>query len=118
MEPWGPMPWYGMIFGSIIMIAVLATVVVVVVLIVRWLAGDIQLWDQTGLAAGAVEVGEAQIPVADVVAPAHGEVHVLLLGAGFVDGIVGIDDQAESRPALPPRTPFGGAGIMTRAQVK
>jgi putative membrane protein len=39
MEPWGPMSWYGMIFGPIMMIVVLATVVVVVVLIVRWLGG-------------------------------------------------------------------------------
>jgi len=33
------MPWFGMIFGPILMIAVLVTVVVVVVLIVRWLGG-------------------------------------------------------------------------------
>jgi len=33
------MPWYGMIFGPIIMILALATVVIVVVLIVRWLGG-------------------------------------------------------------------------------
>jgi len=39
MEPWGYMPWYGMIFGPIMMIAVLAAVIVVVVLIVRWLGG-------------------------------------------------------------------------------
>ncbi len=40
MEPWGYMPWYGMIFGPIMMIAVLAAVIVVVVLIVRWLGGS------------------------------------------------------------------------------
>lgn len=33
------MPWYGMVFGPIIMIAVLATTVAVVVLLVRWLGG-------------------------------------------------------------------------------
>ena len=33
------MPWYGMIFGPIMMIAVLATVIVVAVLIIRWLGG-------------------------------------------------------------------------------
>ena len=36
---WETMPWYGMVFGPIMMIAVLATIVVVVVLIVRWLGG-------------------------------------------------------------------------------
>jgi putative membrane protein len=35
---WG-MSWYGMVFGPIIMIAVLATTVIVVVLLVRWLSG-------------------------------------------------------------------------------
>lgn len=39
MEQWGYMPWYGMIFGPIVMIAVLAAAVAVVVIIVRWLAG-------------------------------------------------------------------------------
>lgn len=39
MEQWGYMPWYGMIFGPIMMIAVLAAAVAVVVLIVRWLSG-------------------------------------------------------------------------------
>lgn len=38
-QGWEMMPWYGMIFGPIMMIAVLAAVVVVVVLIVRWLGG-------------------------------------------------------------------------------
>lgn len=33
---WG-MPWYGMAFGPIMMIAVLAAIVAVVVLLVRWL---------------------------------------------------------------------------------
>jgi transposase InsO family protein len=36
---WEMMPWYGMIFGSIMMITVLVTVVVVVVILVRWLGG-------------------------------------------------------------------------------
>ena len=36
---WEMMPWYGMIFGPIMMIAVLAIVVTVVVLIVRRLGG-------------------------------------------------------------------------------
>ena len=39
MEQWGYMPWYGMIFGPIMMIVVLAAIVAVVVLIVRWLGG-------------------------------------------------------------------------------
>ena len=33
------MPWYGMVFGPIMMIAVLATTIVVVVLLLRWLGG-------------------------------------------------------------------------------
>ena len=36
---WGGWGWAGMIFGSIMMIAVLAVIVVVVVLIFRWLRG-------------------------------------------------------------------------------
>lgn len=36
MGYWG-MPWYGMVFGPIMMIAVLAATIVVVVLVVRWL---------------------------------------------------------------------------------
>lgn len=39
MGHWDSMPWYGMIFGPIMMIAVLVAVVVVVVVIVRWLGG-------------------------------------------------------------------------------
>ena len=39
MQPWEYMPWYGMIFGPIMMIAVLVTIIVAVVLIVRWLGG-------------------------------------------------------------------------------
>jgi putative membrane protein len=39
-QGWEMMPWYGMIFGPIMMITVLATVVVVVVLLVRWLGGS------------------------------------------------------------------------------
>jgi putative membrane protein len=33
------MPWYGMVFGPIMMIAVLAAIISVVVLLVRWLSG-------------------------------------------------------------------------------
>jgi putative membrane protein len=40
MEPWQIMPWYGMFFGPLMMIAVLVTVVVVAVLLVRWLGGS------------------------------------------------------------------------------
>ncbi|WP_417516141.1 SHOCT domain-containing protein [Marinobacter sp.] len=36
---WEMMPWYGMIFGPIMMILVLATAVTVVILLVRWLGG-------------------------------------------------------------------------------
>lgn len=39
MGPWESMPWFGMFFAPVMMIAVLATVVVVVVLVVRWLGG-------------------------------------------------------------------------------
>jgi len=35
---WG-MPWYGMVFGPIMMIAVLAAVITLVVFLVRWLGG-------------------------------------------------------------------------------
>ena len=38
-QGWEMMPWYGMIFGPIMMILVLATVVTVVILLVRWLGG-------------------------------------------------------------------------------
>jgi putative membrane protein len=39
MENYWGMPWYGMVFGPIMMIAVLATTIIVVVLQVRWLGG-------------------------------------------------------------------------------
>lgn len=39
MEPWHYMPWYGMIFGPLMMILVLVTVIVAVVFVVRWLGG-------------------------------------------------------------------------------
>lgn len=39
-EPWEFMPWYGMVFGPLMMIAVLVTVVVVAVLLVRWHGGS------------------------------------------------------------------------------
>lgn len=39
-QGWETMPWYGMIFGPIMMITVLVTVVVVTVLLVRWLGGS------------------------------------------------------------------------------
>lgn len=35
---WG-MPWYGMVLGPIMMIAVLAGIIAAVVLLVRWLGG-------------------------------------------------------------------------------
>lgn len=38
-QGWEMMPWYGMIFGPIMMIFMLAVVVAVIVLIVRWLGG-------------------------------------------------------------------------------
>ena len=38
-QGWEMIPWYGMIFGPIMMIVVLVTVVTVVVLLVRWLGG-------------------------------------------------------------------------------
>jgi len=38
-QGWEMMPWYGMIFGPIMMILVLATAVTVVILLVRWLGG-------------------------------------------------------------------------------
>lgn len=40
-QGWEMMPWYGMIFGPIMMILVLATIIAVVVLIVRWLSGGL-----------------------------------------------------------------------------
>lgn len=38
-QGWEMMPMYGMIFGPIMMVVVLATVITVVVLLVRWLGG-------------------------------------------------------------------------------
>jgi putative membrane protein len=38
-QGWEMMPWYGMIFGPIMMIVMLAIVVTIVVLLVRWLGG-------------------------------------------------------------------------------
>lgn len=39
-QGWEMMSWYGMIFGPIMMILVLATIVTVVVLLIRWLGGS------------------------------------------------------------------------------
>ena len=39
MQPWEVMPWYGMIFGPIIMIIWLVILVVVVAAVVRWFQG-------------------------------------------------------------------------------
>ena len=39
MQPWGMMPWYGMVFGPIVMIIWLVIVVIVVTAVVRWLQG-------------------------------------------------------------------------------
>ncbi len=39
VQPWEIMPWYGMIFGPIIMILWLVILVVVVAAVVRWLQG-------------------------------------------------------------------------------
>jgi putative membrane protein len=39
MPPWEYMPWYGIIFGPIIMIAVLVTIIVAAVMILRSLGG-------------------------------------------------------------------------------
>lgn len=39
MRPWGMMPWYGMIFGPIIMIIWLIILIVVAAAIIRWLQG-------------------------------------------------------------------------------
>ncbi len=38
-QGWEIIPWYGMIFGPIMMIVVLVAVIAVVVLLVRWLSG-------------------------------------------------------------------------------
>ena len=39
MQPWGMMPWYGMVFGPIIMIIWLVVLVVVAAAVIRWLQG-------------------------------------------------------------------------------
>jgi putative membrane protein len=39
MQPWGMMPWYGMIFGPIMMLIWLVIVIVVVAAVIRWLQG-------------------------------------------------------------------------------
>ena len=39
MDYYWHMPWYGMVLGPIMMIAVLAAIITVVVLLVRWLGG-------------------------------------------------------------------------------
>jgi putative membrane protein len=39
MQPWGMMPWYGMIFGPIMMIIWLVIIIVVVAAVIRWLQG-------------------------------------------------------------------------------
>ena len=39
MQPWGMMPWYGMVFGPILMIIWLVVVIVVAAAAIRWLQG-------------------------------------------------------------------------------
>ena len=39
MQPWGMMPWYGMVFGPIMMILWLAIIIVVAAVVIRWLQG-------------------------------------------------------------------------------
>lgn len=39
MQPWGMMPWYGMIFGPIFMIVWLVVVIVVAAAVIRSLQG-------------------------------------------------------------------------------
>jgi len=39
MEPWGMMPWYGMVFGPIMMLIWLVIIIVVVAAVIRWLQG-------------------------------------------------------------------------------
>ena len=39
MQPWGMMPWYGMIFGPIMMLIWLVIVIVVAAAVIRWLQG-------------------------------------------------------------------------------
>jgi putative membrane protein len=38
-QEWEFMPWYGMIFGPLMMIIVFAAIIAVAVLLVRWLGG-------------------------------------------------------------------------------
>lgn len=40
MQPWGMMSWYGMIFGPIIMIIWLVSVIVVAAAVIRWIQGS------------------------------------------------------------------------------
>lgn len=44
-DGWQMMPWFGMIFGPVMMIATLVIIVVVIVLIVRWFGGSLS-WDR------------------------------------------------------------------------
>jgi len=37
MQPWEMMPWYGMIFGPLMMIIWLVIVIVIAVAVIRWL---------------------------------------------------------------------------------
>lgn len=37
MQPWGTMPWYGMVFGPIMMIVWLAILIFVAAAVIRWL---------------------------------------------------------------------------------
>jgi putative membrane protein len=39
MQPWGMMPWYGMVFGPIMMIIWLVIVIVIAAAVIRWLQG-------------------------------------------------------------------------------
>ncbi len=39
MQPWEMMPWYGMVFGPIMMLIWLVIVIVVVAAVIRWLQG-------------------------------------------------------------------------------
>ena len=40
MQPWGMMPWYGIVFGPIMMIIWLVVLIVVAAAVIRWLQGD------------------------------------------------------------------------------
>ncbi len=46
---WWPMPWFGMIFGPIIMIIVLVIAGVIVVALMRSLGGSPLFWQQSDL---------------------------------------------------------------------